>query len=881
MYLQSIEIKSFGQLQNFNLHLQKANHLQKSEPMQKIEPVPKGERLQKVEPVQKNASCTQAEIVDLAKKTMLIWPNEAGKSTVLACIRALFYGLGNKRTKGLARRQQYLHFTGSKSSARLTFTHQGKSYELARNFGKTERTDEINLLNLTSGETIDLAGVEPGYYLFGITEEQFVNTLLVEQMSVTLPANSQSPEIVEALTNLGLTGNSTVNVQKAMDKIDKQLKELRFKRGQGGLIFAQTTRISQLQAEIKELDAKCQHFNDLQRLTNKLTCDLEKTQASLNFLNTQKKELLKQSQTLALLEREQTDLLEKQYQAKEANEVEYKAQMTKSFDLAAKVARLDNEIKTNKQSLELLSLQRKKTSQRQLANKTKLANWQKNLAQLKVEIQNENIKLAAGEKAIHECSTALLANSEQQAQLKQTLHELQSQKEKLTISTLQANSTLKQNKTLSYFAMLSIALVLLCIFNYVNEQLPVLLVVASFAFAAFLNGFYLVRRRKSPDLTKNKLELEQIALALASHEKELQACIQAEIDIKSKKFELVSQNKRNYLENLLTQQENSRRDIADLERELEQAELEINEQDKQRQAKQLLLSHEQAEFTQLKQKASEQTKLVAENEKFLENSKDILQKKSQDLQSKIAENTALICRAYNLEELDLVTLVNVLKTKLTELNTAIENVHARLNEQHIAASTAKVEAKAVSDSPIALAQAQMELAVCQAKLSAYEQSEANLQLAYKLLANLFVELQNDFSPKLRERCSFYLKSLSLGRYTDLTVDKTLHLQLRYEEDQAWHVAEYLSGAAYEQVYLALRLALCDLLASAKKLPLLLDDCLVQFDKEHQIAALRVLADFADTHNCQLLFFSCHSYLANILQEHNFKNWQVLTKYKRP
>lgn len=838
MYLQSLVIKSFGQLQDFQLNFPEVANTQ---------------------------------------HTLLIWPNEAGKSTVIACLRALFYGLGNKRTKGLVRRQQYLNFTGVTSRARLNFSHMGRNYELERSFGKTERTDHIQLLNLASGEQVDLAGVEPGYYLFGLNEEQFINSLLIEQMNLTLPATSSAPSVVEALTNLGLTGNSAVNVQLAIEKVELQLKDLRFKRGQGGKIFACNEKINALQTAINSLEQDCQNFNYWQETANQLTKELKQSEALLTEKNKQKASLVAAQQKLSELERAQAELLEKQYQAKEANETEYKQQMAKSFELEAKQARLENSLQANKQALDLLNLQNKKLSQRQLANKAKQSNWQNNMAKQSEEIRVEQAKLQAGEAEIKACSDALSENVSKTVKLQEQIKDLQSQKEKLTLNSLQAQSQIKQSQNLSYLVLLSFSMLLSSLFGYINGHFSSPLLGLSVALSAFLTVVYLLKRRKLPNLEANKSELEQVALNLTHCERDLQDCQQTEIDLKSKKIELMSQNKRTYLDSLCAQRENARRDLAELANEIEQTELEIAEQNKQKQAKQLLISHEAAELAQAKQKVLEQNKLVQENEKFLASTQDLLQAKNQNLQNETQTQITNICQDYNWPELDLEQLTRQVNSTLSKLNSRIEEIHASLHEQHAQVSAAMLQAQAKEIAPITLTNKKQELELWQAKLQTYEKREQELKLANKLLSELFIELQNDFSPKLRERCSFYLNSLSLGRYTDLTVDKTLHLQLRYKEDQSWHVAEYLSGAAYEQVYLALRLALADLIASEQELPLLIDDCLVQFDREHQVAALEVLSNFAIQHNCQLLFFSCHSYLSEIIKESNWQNWQVLHK----
>jgi uncharacterized protein YhaN len=69
--------------------------------------------------------------------------------------------------------------------------------------------------------------------------------------------------------------------------------------------------------------------------------------------------------------------------------------------------------------------------------------------------------------------------------------------------------------------------------------------------------------------------------------------------------------------------------------------------------------------------------------------------------------------------------------------------------------------------------------------------------------------------------------------------------------------DLLSRATAEQLFLALRLSYIENLAGAHPaLPVLMDDILVNFDRERRLAAIRVIADFAEAR--QVVFFTCHS-----------------------
>ena len=63
---------------------------------------------------------------------------------------------------------------------------------------------------------------------------------------------------------------------------------------------------------------------------------------------------------------------------------------------------------------------------------------------------------------------------------------------------------------------------------------------------------------------------------------------------------------------------------------------------------------------------------------------------------------------------------------------------------------------------------------------------------------------------------------------------------------------YLSGGTVDQLYLALRLAICDLLLP--DCPIILDDALVYFDDERLRVALEVLRELGRQR--QILLFTC-------------------------
>ncbi len=72
-----------------------------------------------------------------------------------------------------------------------------------------------------------------------------------------------------------------------------------------------------------------------------------------------------------------------------------------------------------------------------------------------------------------------------------------------------------------------------------------------------------------------------------------------------------------------------------------------------------------------------------------------------------------------------------------------------------------------------------------------------------------------------------------------------------------HESAFLSRGTADQLYLALRLALCDMLLGGEDpCPIVLDDALINFDDARMGHALDYLAEIAQ--HRQILLFSCHS-----------------------
>lgn len=130
-----------------------------------------------------------------------------------------------------------------------------------------------------------------------------------------------------------------------------------------------------------------------------------------------------------------------------------------------------------------------------------------------------------------------------------------------------------------------------------------------------------------------------------------------------------------------------------------------------------------------------------------------------------------------------------------------------------------------------------------------------LSLAIETLQEANSELQSRFCPRLGAVAGRYYKALTGGRYTGLQLDCGLRATVQKPEDAVARESAFLSAGALDQMYLALRLAVCQLaLDDGGSCPMILDDSLVNFDPDRTRLALALLEDIARSR--QVIVFSC-------------------------
>ena len=186
-----------------------------------------------------------------------------------------------------------------------------------------------------------------------------------------------------------------------------------------------------------------------------------------------------------------------------------------------------------------------------------------------------------------------------------------------------------------------------------------------------------------------------------------------------------------------------------------------------------------------------------------------------------------------------------------DVDTELVRVQARLTAERSRLDTLTGQIRSLdrsSDLQDQLAQKREQLSSLQAEYDA-------ITLAMDALTQANTTLQNRFSPALGARAAEIFSAITAGRYGKVLLSRDFSLSAEMAGDPVGRSIRLLSQGAADQLYLAVRLAICDMVLPAeKRVPLILDDALVSFDDDRLRAALDYL--LAESEKRQILLFTC-------------------------
>ena len=186
-----------------------------------------------------------------------------------------------------------------------------------------------------------------------------------------------------------------------------------------------------------------------------------------------------------------------------------------------------------------------------------------------------------------------------------------------------------------------------------------------------------------------------------------------------------------------------------------------------------------------------------------------------------------------------------------DVDTELVRVQARLTAERSRLDTLTGQIRSLDRS----SDLQDQLAQKREQLSSLQTEYDAITLAMDALTQANTTLQNRFSPALGARAAEIFSAITAGRYGKVLLSRDFSLSAEMAGDPVGRSIRLLSQGAADQLYLAVRLAICDMVLPAeKRVPLILDDALVSFDDDRLRAALDYL--LAESEKRQILLFTC-------------------------
>ncbi len=244
--------------------------------------------------------------------------NGFGKSTLLAYIKAMFYGFNDTKAASLDEndRKKYFPWDSGSCGGSLTFEMDGVRYRIERVFGKKASGDTLTVHNETRGILTTEFGTNPGESIFGIDAEGFLRTLA---LSERLFDEKENKSVSGRLSEVVGTGGAMDGLEEALKLLGRQQTELS-KRSKRGSLDTLNQEIDNYGAEARKLRDEIDALSSLSGEIEELKGKIKEAEAQIDRLQ---KEMLEEASALGEEEQKQKRLSEVQKEIRELREKFY------------------------------------------------------------------------------------------------------------------------------------------------------------------------------------------------------------------------------------------------------------------------------------------------------------------------------------------------------------------------------------------------------------------------------------------------------------------------------------------------------------------------------------------------------------------------------
>lgn len=157
-----------------------------------------------------------------------------------------------------------------------------------------------------------------------------------------------------------------------------------------------------------------------------------------------------------------------------------------------------------------------------------------------------------------------------------------------------------------------------------------------------------------------------------------------------------------------------------------------------------------------------------------------------------------------------------------------------------------------------------EIVEVKGKIKSLEKKLKGIEIATNYMEKAFKELQKSFGPVINKKVEDIFNDVTKGAYKDLRVSEDYNLVVKDTKSNKIMDASYLSSGTYDQIYLALRLGIIDIIFEDKKVPIILDESFTQYDDNRLKTMLDII--YKRVYKNQIILFTCQKREINILKD---------------
>ncbi len=177
--------------------------------------------------------------------------NESGKSTLAEFIKFILYGMQSKAVgvSVLSERKKYIPWDGASASGSMTVSSNGKHILIERTLsastdgsGAVSYRETVKMTDTETGAQL-YKGKVPGEVLLGVPEEIFLGTAFIRQLG---GAEVDGEKLAASAENLLFSADEAVNTEKSVERLDLVRRQLLHKNGKGGSLYEKERKKSEL-----------------------------------------------------------------------------------------------------------------------------------------------------------------------------------------------------------------------------------------------------------------------------------------------------------------------------------------------------------------------------------------------------------------------------------------------------------------------------------------------------------------------------------------------------------------------------------------------------------------------------------------------------------